>query len=224
MKKFRNNAKIAEIIVARLHSSKRNVERRWGEKDLGFLQDHAVIWLVLGQKKVIEWVEKNFFSLTVFGGNLLSGDVHSSVTMDGHFLDRQHLPTHLRSTLAICLLTWGLGRYSGFPTTNRNPCPTCQTQHYSVNILIDIQSLSNITYAYTFLVIFYNCPLFSSLPLILTLLHIPPTYLSKAPQHHIAYLQEPFGSTKMLHHHKLRYTTTTINYDHQPEKQNRKFS
>ena len=34
--------------------------------------------------KVSDWVEKNFFSLTIFGGNLLAGDVHSSVTMDGH--------------------------------------------------------------------------------------------------------------------------------------------
>ena len=32
-------------MVAHLHSLKRNVER--GEKDLEFLQDHAVIWLVL---------------------------------------------------------------------------------------------------------------------------------------------------------------------------------
>ena len=28
------------------------------------------------------WVERNFFSLTIFGGNLSAGDVHSSVTMD----------------------------------------------------------------------------------------------------------------------------------------------
>ena len=28
------------------------------------------------------WVEWNFFSLTAFNGNLLAGDVHSSVTMD----------------------------------------------------------------------------------------------------------------------------------------------
>ena len=35
-------------MVARLQSSKRNVERGWEEKYLGFLQDHAVILLVLG--------------------------------------------------------------------------------------------------------------------------------------------------------------------------------
>ena len=38
----------AKIMVAILHSTKRNVERGWEEKDLGFLQYHAVIWLVLG--------------------------------------------------------------------------------------------------------------------------------------------------------------------------------
>ena len=32
----------------------------------------------------IFWVERNFFSLTVFGGNLLAGNVHSRVTMDRH--------------------------------------------------------------------------------------------------------------------------------------------
>ena len=35
-------------MVARLHSLKRNAERGWEEKYLGFLEDHAVIWLVLG--------------------------------------------------------------------------------------------------------------------------------------------------------------------------------
>ena len=35
-------------MVARLHSSKRNVEKGWEEKDLGFLKDHAVILFVLG--------------------------------------------------------------------------------------------------------------------------------------------------------------------------------
>ena len=34
-----------------LHSSKRNVERGWEEKDLGFLQGHAVIWLDVGWNK-----------------------------------------------------------------------------------------------------------------------------------------------------------------------------
>ena len=33
-------------MIARLDSSKRNVEREWEEKDLGFLEDHVVIWLV----------------------------------------------------------------------------------------------------------------------------------------------------------------------------------
>ena len=39
----RNNVKTAEIMVARLHSLKRNVERGREEKDLGILQDHAAI-------------------------------------------------------------------------------------------------------------------------------------------------------------------------------------
>ena len=48
-KKFvRNNTKIAEIMVALLHSSKHYVETGWDEKDLGFLKDHAAILLVLG--------------------------------------------------------------------------------------------------------------------------------------------------------------------------------
>ena len=31
-----------------------------------------------------QMLERNFFSLTVFGGILLADDVHSSVTMDRH--------------------------------------------------------------------------------------------------------------------------------------------
>ena len=50
--------------------------------------------------KFSDWVEGNFFSLKFFGGNSLAGDEQASVTMD-----RQHLPTHLGSTLAIFLLT-----------------------------------------------------------------------------------------------------------------------
>ena len=34
-------------------------------------------------------MERNFFSSTVFGGNLLGGDVHSSVTMDRHIQAQQ---------------------------------------------------------------------------------------------------------------------------------------
>ena len=37
------NFKIAEIMVACLHSLKRNVERGREKKDLGFLQDYVVI-------------------------------------------------------------------------------------------------------------------------------------------------------------------------------------
>ena len=100
------------MMVARLHSLTSNVEREWEEKDLGFLQDHAVIRLVSFKINVSDWVERNFFSMTVFGGILFAGDVHSSVAME-----RQHLPAHLMSTLGICMLTWGLGLYSGFSTT-----------------------------------------------------------------------------------------------------------
>ena len=37
-----------------------------------------------GKIKVSDLVERNFFSLVVFDSNLLAGDVHSSVTMNGH--------------------------------------------------------------------------------------------------------------------------------------------
>ena len=53
--------------------------------------------------KVSDWVDRNFFSLTVFGGNFLAGDVHSSVTMDRHVKSPYsleaysgHLLAHLR--------------------------------------------------------------------------------------------------------------------------------
>ena len=39
----RSNAKKTEIMVPRLHSSKRNVERGGEKKGLEFLKDHAVI-------------------------------------------------------------------------------------------------------------------------------------------------------------------------------------
>ena len=52
--------------------------------------------------------------IDTFQRDLLAGDLHSNVKMDRHFQDRQHLPTHLKPTLGICLLTLGLGRYSGF--------------------------------------------------------------------------------------------------------------
>ena len=43
--------------------------------------------------KVSDWVERDFFSLPVFGGNLLRGDIQPSMTKD-----RQHLSTLLRPT------------------------------------------------------------------------------------------------------------------------------
>ena len=139
-------------MIARLHSLKRIVERGWEEKDLGFLQDHAVSDWFLVKTKVSYWVEKSFFSLTVFGGILLAGDIHSSVTMDRHVRGWQwtgmynlNLPPHLGSEavfwasacsletwgriLSICLLTWGLmALYLHFPTTAiichfSNGCP-----------------------------------------------------------------------------------------------------
>ena len=62
-------------------------------------------------KKQSQWLgSKNFSSLTVFGENLLADDMHWSVALDRCFQDRQHLPTYLKPTLGICLLTWGLRR------------------------------------------------------------------------------------------------------------------
>ena len=71
------------------------------EKDLGFLQDHIAIWLVLVKTKISDWVERNFCSLAVFGGNLLAGDVHSSVAIDRHVQS-------LQWTGSILQFTWGL--------------------------------------------------------------------------------------------------------------------
>ena len=51
--------------------------------------------------KVSDWVERNFVSLTVFGGNLLLSDVHSSVTMGRHVQAWQWIGS-------ISLVTWGL--------------------------------------------------------------------------------------------------------------------
>ena len=48
-------------MVAHLHSLKRNIERGSEKKDLGFLQDHAIILLAFGQIKVSDWVERNLF-------------------------------------------------------------------------------------------------------------------------------------------------------------------
>ena len=48
------------------------------------------VCFVLRQRSAVQfffcicWVERSFFSLTAFGGNLLAVDVHSSVTMDRH--------------------------------------------------------------------------------------------------------------------------------------------
>ena len=42
---------------------------------------------------VFVFVVKVLFRLAVFTGNLLAGDVHSSVALDRHADDKQHLPT-----------------------------------------------------------------------------------------------------------------------------------
>ena len=97
---FRNQDKTAEIMVARLHSSKRNVKRGWEEKCLWFLQDYAVIWLFHYQNKGQWLVEWDFFSLTVFGGNFLVGDVHSSIALDRYVQAWQWIDS-------ISLLIWG---------------------------------------------------------------------------------------------------------------------
>ena len=46
--------------------SKRNVERGWEEKNLVYLQDHAVIWLVLGQNKGQRLARKEFIFIDSF--------------------------------------------------------------------------------------------------------------------------------------------------------------
>ena len=46
-----------------------------------FVKFSNVYWFSI-KIKVSDWVVRTFFSLTVFGRNLLAGDVHSSVTMD----------------------------------------------------------------------------------------------------------------------------------------------
>ena len=51
--------------------------------------------------KVGDWVDRNFFSLTVFGGNLLVVNVYLCVTMDRHIQACQW-------TSSISLLTWYL--------------------------------------------------------------------------------------------------------------------
>ena len=110
----RINVKITEIIVTRLHSLKPNVEKEWEEKYLGFLPDHIVIWLAFGLNKG-QFGERNFFSLTVFGGNIFSrwctlkrdnGYVFPNVTVDRHYV-----LTYLRLTMVLLLRL-----YSEFPT------------------------------------------------------------------------------------------------------------
>ena len=71
-------------MIARLHSSKRNVERGREEKNFDVYRTTLQSDWFLIKTKVSDWVEQNFFSLTVFGGNLLAGNVHSNVTMDKH--------------------------------------------------------------------------------------------------------------------------------------------
>ena len=51
--------------------------------------------------KFSDRVQRNFFSLIVFGGNLLAGDVNSTVTMDRHAQAWQWIDS-------ISLLPWGL--------------------------------------------------------------------------------------------------------------------
>ena len=61
----RDNVKNSRIMVARLPSLKRNAEKGWEEKDLEFLQEDAVILLVLGWNKV-QWLGRKEF---LFIGN-----------------------------------------------------------------------------------------------------------------------------------------------------------
>ena len=74
-------------------------------------------------KKQSQWLgSKNFSSLTVFGENLLADDMHSSVALDRHLQDRQHLfilktysghlPAHLRpATIAVFSYYYHFSKY-----------------------------------------------------------------------------------------------------------------
>ena len=92
--------------------------------------------------KVSDWVERNFFSLAVFHGIDLVGDVHASVTMDRHVQGWQWIGNiaihHLKPTLSICLLTWGLGQYSRFPTTVVVTPPSFETNMFQFLIMVEL--------------------------------------------------------------------------------------
>ena len=92
--------------------------------------------------KVSDWVERNFFSLAVFHGIHLVGDVHASVTMDRHVQGWQWIGNiaihHLKPTLSICLLTWGLGQYSRFPTTVVVTPPSFETNMFQFLIMVEL--------------------------------------------------------------------------------------
>ena len=78
-------------------------------KHLGFLQDHAVIWLVLGQNKG-QWLDrKEFLFFDSFQREALSR--WCRVKRD----NGQACPTW------ICLLTWGLKPYSGHLAAHLRP-------------------------------------------------------------------------------------------------------
>ena len=53
-------------------------------------------------------------------------------------MDRQYRHTHLKPTLSICLLTWGLGQYSWFPTTVVVTPPSFETNMFQFLIMVEL--------------------------------------------------------------------------------------
>ena len=67
---------------------------------IAFVNFSNVHWFSV-KIKASDWVERNFFSLAVFGRNLLAGDVHSSMALDRHVQAWQWIGS-------ISLVPWGL--------------------------------------------------------------------------------------------------------------------
>ena len=78
---------------------------KYGEKKkiLGFYRNILYSDWFLVKIKVIDWVEGNFFSLTVFGGNFFCTLVAGVYTQAWQWIGMSnlHLPTHLRPGLVF---------------------------------------------------------------------------------------------------------------------------
>ena len=89
-------------MVAHLHSLKSNAEKGWEEKDLGFLPDNVLIWLVLGWNKGHSLSRGEFLFIDSFWWESLSrwctlkhgnGQTTSPYSLEFYF---GYLPAHLR--------------------------------------------------------------------------------------------------------------------------------